>query len=277
MRRFLNTLIRPLVGPFVRRLDRRVDLLVTRNQDVVAWRRYLPVILDTISSQNAAAREMRRTQDAQGHRIEFVRREVMLESRYPRNGAGTTFAREPRVADATKLVQSGGDVRLNLGAGHIPVDGYLNVDARDLPGIDVVADIRTLPFGAGDVSEIYSAHLLEHFPLEELSRTLLPYWYSLLKPGGRFRAVVPDAETMLTEHAAGRMSFEDLREVTFGGQEYEGDFHFNMFSHVSICELLEKSGFIDAQVEEAARRNGLCYEMQVSAVKPDQRRRDLGD
>ena len=57
---------------------------------------------------------------------------------------------------------------------------------------------------------------------------------------------------MLTEHAAGRMSFDDLREVTFGGQEYDGDFHFNMFSRAAICGLLEKAGFVEARVAEAA-------------------------
>ena len=119
------------------------------------------------------------------------------------------------------------------------------------------------------MSEIYSAHLLEHFPEEELSRELLPYWYSLLRPGGRFAAVVPDTETMLTELAAGRMSFSDFREVTFGGQEYDGDFHFNMFSRASICRVLEKAGFVGAHVEAAGRRNGLCYEMGVVAGKPD--------
>jgi SAM-dependent methyltransferase len=175
---------------------------------------------------------------------------------------------EPRVVDTARLQAAGDDIRLNLGCGHIPLQGYVNVDVREVPGVDVVAEVGRLPFQPGEVAEIRSAHMLEHFPVEELTRSLLPYWYSLLRPGGLFVAVVPDADTMLAEHAAGRLSFDELREVTFGGQEYEGDFHFNMFSHTSLCELLEKVGFSDVELREAGRRNGICYEMEVVARKP---------
>ena len=45
---------------------------------------------------------------------------------------------------------------------------------RDLPGVDVVAKAGDLPFEPGSVDEIYSAHLLEHFPQEAMRRRLLP-------------------------------------------------------------------------------------------------------
>jgi hypothetical protein len=109
---------------------------------------------------------------------------------------------------------------------------------------------------------------LEHFPVEQLRRQLLPYWFELLEPSGSFSAVVPDTETMLAEHAAGRMSYDDLREVLFGGQEYEGDTHFNAFSKGSLCQLLEAAGFVEVRIIEDGRRNGLCYEMEVEARRP---------
>ena len=49
----------------------------------------------------------------------------------------------------------------------------------------------------GTLRELRSSHLLEHFPQEELRRRLLPYWFSLLAPGGRFTAIVPDGEAMV--------------------------------------------------------------------------------
>jgi hypothetical protein len=90
----------------------------------------------------------------------------------------------------------------------------------------------------------------------------------LLRPGGEITAVVPDADTMLAEHAAGRFTFDELRQVTFGDQEYEGDFHFTMFSHESIVAVLREAGFDDVDVVADARRNGVCYEMEVRGVKP---------
>jgi SAM-dependent methyltransferase len=210
-------------------------------------------------------------------RIEFVRRELLFELRYGARfrGIGATGAPtdggsppvggplEAKVLDEAKLRSFGDDIRLNLGAGHIPVDGYLNVDARQLPGIDIVADIRALPFGPGQVSTMFCAHLLEHFPVEEVRRSLLPYWHSILKPGGRLIVVVPDAEAMLDAYSQGQMSFSDLREVTFGAQEYDGDFHFNMYSKGSLAALLSEAGFSDVAITVSDRRNGLCREMQA--------------
>jgi SAM-dependent methyltransferase len=203
-------------------------------------------------------------------RLEFVRNELMFELRYGGASRGfTPAAAEPRILNPGKLAASRDDVRLNLGCGHIPLESHLNVDGRELPGVDIVADVGRLPFEPATVDEIFSAHLLEHFPVEELKRSLMPYWVSLLRPGGRFRAVVPDTEAMISSYHAGEMSFGDLRMVTFGGQEYDGDFHFNMFSRDSLRSCLRDAGLVDVEMVAAKRRNGLCFEMEVVGRKPD--------
>lgn len=199
-------------------------------------------------------------------RVEFVRTETMLELKYGSRSATEQSPSEGRIVDASKVDAARGDLRLNIGAGHLPRDGYVNVDGRELPGIDVVADVMDLPFGAGEVAEIRSEHLLEHFPEERLKRELLPYWRSLLGAGGRLTAVVPDTSTMLEAHARGDMHFEELRQVLFGGQEYEGDFHFTAFTQESLAELLKDAGFGSVRTIEAGRRNGLCFEMEVLAT-----------
>ncbi len=255
--------------------------------DVEKLKAYVPAVLDAVSIQHAATRAARRAErqlwqvveeqtrklGEVERRTEFVRRELLFEMRYRGGGdgpvEGVAVAREPKVLNEEKLRSFAGDIRLNLGAGHVPVEGYLNVDARALDGIDIVADIAALPFGPGEVSVIFCAHLLEHFPLEQARRALLPYWQSLLQPGGRVIAVVPDSEAMLEGYSQGEISFAELREVTFGGQEYDGDFHFNMYSKESLTALLVASGFVDAAVTASARRNGLCYEMQVEARRGD--------
>jgi hypothetical protein len=219
--------------------------------------------------------ELLRSHQELRSRLEFVRLEPLYEFKYGK-GAGTSSAhghttevKEPRILQPEKferLKNSG--LRLNLGCGHIALADYINVDQRDVPGVDVIAGIDDLPIPDGSVGEIYSAHLLEHFPNEQLRRRLLPYWYRLLSPQGRFGAVVPDGQAMLGGIASGTYAFEEFREVLFGGQEYDGDFHFNFFTPESLQQLLEEAGFTDISVPVRGRRNGKCFEFEIRAKRP---------
>ncbi|SEB00358.1 hypothetical protein [Variovorax sp. YR216] len=204
-------------------------------------------------------------------RVEFVRRELLYEVRYgasAQHRAGEKLEATTQILAPEKLKDARRKgLRLNLGCGHVPLDGYLNVDRRALPGVDLVAEIDNLPFQDGEISEIHSAHVLEHFPQEQLRRSLLPYWQGLLRTGGTLRAVVPDAEAMMDHYSRGEYPYQSLREVTFGGQDYEGDFHFNMFTPASLTELLEEAGFKNVRVVERGRRNGECYEFEIVATK----------
>jgi len=307
-----KTFARRLASPFTRRVYGRIDVRaaeIRRDLDTVpgmidsrtgelsaeieALNRYLPTVINTIASQNAASRETQRHLHAcetrldaletgvESHaatleeirdRIEFVRKEIMLEQRYGGGGetAPTGTAANvvvPRVTNESKVRSMEGNLRVNVGAGHITRDEYVNVDSRELPGIDIVADIRDLPFQQEQLKEIYSAHLLEHFPVEELRRVILPRWVSLLEDGGKLVSVVPDVETMVAERAAGRIPFDDFVEVMYGGQEYPGDFHFSGFSRETLAGLLEDAGLEDVKVIEEGRRNGACYEMEIEAVR----------
>jgi len=205
-------------------------------------------------------------------RVEFVRRELMFEMRYGAapsgNGNGHQLKSKSEILSPKKLTAARKQgLRLNLGCGHIPLAGYLNVDRRALPGVDIVAEVDDLPFGPAEVDEILSSHLLEHFPQEQLNRQLLPYLIGLLRPGGEFRAVVPDAQAMIQNYANGSYPFGSLREVTFGAQDYKGDFHYNMFTPQSLAEVLQASGLRNVKLIEAARRNGVCYEFEIVGNK----------
>jgi predicted SAM-dependent methyltransferase len=202
-------------------------------------------------------------------RVEFVRRELMFEMRYGASAPAADQAQlkargEILAVEKVAHARTTG-VRLNLGCGHVPLDGYLNVDRRALPGVDIVAEVDELPFAKGELAEIASAHLLEHFPLEQLRRELLPYWASLLRPGGVFRAIVPDGAAMARAFAAQEYSFESLRQVTFGGQDYDGDFHYSMFSPQSMSQILRDAGFDHVQVIAENRENGGCKEFEIVA------------
>lgn len=258
--------------------------------------RVMPLLLETIGSahgqQRAFARRLAdvehqlgwRSEDVSDlkrqvaelwERLESARAELLFELRYTTGNAPTPGATAPtRVTaeivdpEAVEAARRDGAVRLNLGCGHVCLDDYLNVDLRHLPGVQVVAAVDDLPFGPGEVDELFSSHVIEHFPEPELARRLLPYWFGLLRPGGTFRAVLPDASAMLDAYAAGEIDFDTLREVTYGGQEYEGDFHFAWYSPATLTELLVAAGFEEVVIEASGRRNGKCLEMQLAARRP---------
>lgn len=211
----------------------------------------------------------------QGKRTEFVRDEVMFELRKalkikpvaaPGESAEQT-AIAPRILGHVKL-EAGQAIRLNVGCGHIPHPDKLNVDVRELPGVDIIAGAENLPFEPTSVDLIYAAHLLEHFPRRYLLDVLLPYWSRLLKSDGKLQLVVPDSQAMLASHERGEMSFDTLTEVTFGKQDYDGDFHYAMYSPETLCQLLHEAGFKQIEVLAKDRINGDCREMEVQARKP---------
>jgi predicted SAM-dependent methyltransferase len=206
-------------------------------------------------------------------RVEFVRRELMFEMRYGAtapSGSNDQLRAERKILSPEKLsISRKAGIRLNLGCGHVALENYLNVDRRALPGVDIVAEIDDLPFSPGEVAEIFSAHVIEHFPQEQLRRNLLIYWRDLLKPGGDFRVIAPDAEGMMNAYFKGEYPFERLREVTFGGQDYNGDFHFNMLNTKSLTSLLLEAGFADVKVIAENRENAGCKEFEVLARRPD--------
>ncbi len=259
-------------------LDRRFTV-AEENYD--RHRSVVPALLDAVSTQHSAVREMKRQEGGiwqsiaaveerlarLDERTERVRSELFFEMRHGGHDQGVIDAKvEPKIVNTEKVDGMRGDWRLNLGCGAYPADGYINVDVREIDGVvDVMADLGHLPFEPGSVAEIFSSHVLEHFPEQEMTRRLLPYWVSLLRPDGVFRAIVPDAEAMLRSWGEGRLSFDDLRTVTFGGQEYDGDFHFTMFTADSLAALLRRAGLDDVDVVVTGRPNGLCLELEVRA------------
>ncbi len=180
-------------------------------------------------------------------------------------------APEPRIPDPdafARRVETIGSLRLNLGCGEKPLDGYVNVDARALPGVDVVADIRRLPFEPGTVAEIASFHLVEHFRQHDVETVLLPYWRSLLAPGGRLRVVTPNWAALIEDLAEGRLSFPEFKKVTFGAQDYEGDDHFALYSPETMTAALRAGGFDGVEMVVERRQNGLSPEMEMLAAAP---------
>jgi predicted SAM-dependent methyltransferase len=174
---------------------------------------------------------------------------------------------EPRIVDPEAygrlLADMHDRIRVNLGCGEKPLPGYLNVDLRELPDVDVVADAQRLPFEPSTLAELASAHLVEHFREHQLRRRILPYWKSLLRSDGALRIICPNWGAMLERLKDGRMSLADFKLLTFGAQDYEGDDHFAMYTPATLTSLLNDCGFARVDLVAAERMNGMCPEMEL--------------
>jgi predicted SAM-dependent methyltransferase len=198
-------------------------------------------------------------------RAEFIREELLYEFKY----AGRKRKKKAKIeiVNKKKFQQIKKDIKINVGCGHLPLEGYLNIDKRRLPNVDIVTDALNLPFDKSSITELYSSHLAEHFPEEEFKRVVLPYWHSLIKNDGILKLTFPDFETMAQKYIEKDYPFEKFRKVIFGAQDYDGDYHFNMYTKETISTLLYDIGFKKVEIPVVGRLNGDCYEMAIVATK----------
>ncbi|MEA2125350.1 MAG: hypothetical protein QOI80_2132 [Solirubrobacteraceae bacterium] len=162
-------------------------------------------------------------------------------------------------------IEGMGELRLNVGCGEKPLPGYVNVDFRPLPGVDVVADATRLPFEPGSVSELATFHLIEHFREHHVATVLLPHWRSLLRPDGVLRVVTPNWAVLIEQLRTGERTFAEFKTVTFGLQDYSGDDHFALYTPETLTALLEAGGFERITVLAERRQNGMSPELEVIA------------
>jgi SAM-dependent methyltransferase len=136
---------------------------------------------------------------------------------------------------------------LNLGCGPRPLEGFVNVDLLETPGVDVVADVGgELPFRDGEVELIYASHVLEHLATARVP-IVLREWRRVLRDGGQLLVAVPDLDRIarLLNSRAGWFTppHEPWVGVVYGGQKDELDFHKTGFTAPSLAALLDGVGF----------------------------------
>ncbi|MDD5367989.1 MAG: hypothetical protein PHQ40_02795 [Anaerolineaceae bacterium] len=166
-----------------------------------------------------------------------------------------------------KIRNMGNHLMVNLGCGEKPLPGYINVDYREVPDVDIIADIHRLPFEPGTLSEIASAHLVEHFREHHFKKVILPYWKQLLSAGGCLRIICPNWAAMLDRLNTGEMSLEEFKLLTFGSQDYQGDDHFAMYTPDSLKNALIENGLEQVEFITEVRMNSICPEMEVVAMR----------
>jgi len=80
--------------------------------------------------------------------------------------------------------------KLNLGSGVVTLKGYMNLDNRKCPGVDVVHDLnkKPYPFKTNTFKEVYASHVLEH--LDDLVM-VMEQLYRICAHGARLKILVP--------------------------------------------------------------------------------------
>lgn len=65
-----------------------------------------------------------------------------------------------------KLLEENSGIRLDIGCGGNKQPGFVGMDVRDLPGVDIVHDVTMFPWPLPDESVLtaIASHLLEHIP-----------------------------------------------------------------------------------------------------------------
>ena len=93
------------------------------------------------------------------------------------------------------------DVSPTLRLQKVPVVGALaRIGRTTFPRNARYGDvIQGLPVAAGSCKAVYCSHILEHLSLEDC-RTAIKNSFSLLRPGGTFRFVLPDLEFHLRKY-----------------------------------------------------------------------------
>lgn len=119
-------------------------------------------------------------------------------------------------------------MKLNLGCGTIPLDGYENLDAKNCRPIYPLSE-----FADESVDEVRASHVLEHFPNAEIGG-VLKEWTRVLKPGGTLRIAVPDFEKVAVSYVNGNPSRLPIHGYVMGGQVDEHDFHKSLFDRESL-------------------------------------------
>lgn len=82
-------------------------------------------------------------------------------------------------------------MKVEIGCGAKPREGYIHCDIRNLPHIEHICKANKLPFKTKSVDEIYSRHLIEHFTFREFL-CVLQEWNRILKVGGKLYIICPN-------------------------------------------------------------------------------------
>ena len=136
--------------------------------------------------------------------------------------------------------------RIHIGAGAQHLEGWINVDLRPLPGVDVIADV-TQGLAFRDAQAVYAEHFLEHlWPDQALA--FLGEVHRVLDEPGRLRLSTPNLDWVWRSHY--RLDVAEVHKKHFGimlNRAFHGWEHKFLWNRELLTEALEAVGFRDLQ------------------------------
>lgn len=86
-------------------------------------------------------------------------------------------------------------MKLHIGCGRSPKEGWLNCDVSAFPGVELVCSAVSIPLPDLSVSEILSEHMIEHLTYYEFNR-FMGECKRLLRCEGKLTLECPDLEAV---------------------------------------------------------------------------------
>ena len=187
----------------------------------------------------------------------------------------------------SRTLSLSGDLRVQLGSGGQPKDGWLNVDLF-ADSAQLHLDLREdLPFPDDSVSFVYTEHLFEHLDYPVDAHHLLREVRRILKPGGTLSIVVPDFGKALRAYASGDESFftasDRLRSYLLRERatlmhhvnywfRQDGHHHY-AYDSETLAQVLTDSGFTSVREraydpELDSEKRYRLHSLYMEAVKP---------
>ena len=132
-------------------------------------------------------------------------------------------------------------LRLNIGQGMMPIDGYEGVDSQPYAGVATVARVPPLPYGDASVADIYSGHFIEHLPPWDIA-PFLDECRRVLVVGGTLTIVCPDADKARLLVESGSITPETYA-LMVGGAKYDDMPHWILWNTRRLRQAIERAGF----------------------------------
>ena len=106
------------------------------------------------------------------------------------------------------------------------------------PDVDIVVDLKKLPFAPGSIEKLYAFHVLEHFFPSEIVPALAS-WKECMVHGGKMFLVNDDFEFVARSLLGGDISIEQFNE---------GFTHPTYFTRDNIVTYLNNIGVSDDKI-----------------------------